>query len=200
MSERNPNTGPGELRDEPCRNLLGASVTIVTPARLAVRRSPSCAVGRRNIAGLCTPGFSGDRKGPSRWMPRTLGLPGTSCCTALSAARVFAGVSLIRVGSRVVVPNLQCARTMAAIPSGVGSSLNSTSPPPFTWISTKPGASQVPSGRACIGTAEGKSDRGRRAAMWHPSIKTAQSCCRREPSKTVPAITAYRSESFIGCG
>ena len=48
---------------------------------------------------------------------------------------------------------------------GVGASLNNTSPPPLTWMSIKPGASQAFSGRSRTGIALGSSPRGTIAAM-----------------------------------
>jgi hypothetical protein len=38
-----------------------------------------------------------------------------------------------------VVPKRRCAAPIAAIPATVGDSLNSTPPPPLTWVSMKPG-------------------------------------------------------------
>ena len=74
---------------------------------------------------------------------------------ASRAARIFSGVSLSSVGSIAVVPNRRCAAAMAAIPRGLGSSLNSTSPPPFTWVSMNPGTSQAPGGKGRLEIAAG---------------------------------------------
>ncbi len=44
----------------------GASVTSTTPFRDAVSGATSSGVGARICFTACTPGFSGDRNGPSR--------------------------------------------------------------------------------------------------------------------------------------
>ena len=124
----------------------GASVTSIAPLRGRVSVCRSSAVGARNARGSCTPGFSGDRNGPSRWMPSTLGSRSTSIATAAIAALVLSGVSLMKVGRMPVVPNFRCAAAIAVMLAGVGASLNSTSPPPLTCRSMKPGASHAPSG------------------------------------------------------
>lgn len=76
--------------------------------------------------------------------------PGTAIAasTAAIAARMTSASSLISVGRKPVVPNLRCASPMRRIVSTVGASLNSTSPPPLTWQSMKPGASHAPPGEA----------------------------------------------------
>ena len=52
----------------------GASVTVRTgPA--AIRRSASGGSGARRWIGSCAPAHSGDRNGPSRWTPVTIGRP-----------------------------------------------------------------------------------------------------------------------------
>jgi hypothetical protein len=109
----------------------------------------------------------------------------------------LADVSLISVGSSAVVPNRRWAATMAPIPSGVGASLNRTSPPPFTWTSMKPGASHAPSGKVRTGIAVGNSRLAAMPLMRSPSITTAQSWCKAVPSKTVPASTACRVDPLI---
>ena len=83
----------------------------------------------------------------------------------------FLGVSLIRVGRNDVVPNRRCAAAMVRMPSAVGASLNSTSPPPLTCMSMKPGASQTPSGKVRVGIVAGqigaRLDRGNAGAVDH---------------------------------
>ena len=103
------------------------------------------------------------------------------------------------VGSSAVVPNRRWAATMAVMPSGLGSSLNRTSPPPFTWTSMNPGASQAPSGSRRTGMFLGNSRSGTIAAMRSPSITTARSCRTDSPSKRVSAASACRLAALIGC-
>ena len=178
----------------------GARVTTVQWACGAHSSAASASSGRRIIAGSCTPGLPGDRNGPSKWMPSTPGLAGADARTASSAARILAGVSVISVGSSAVVPNFRCAATMAAMPSGVGSSLNRTSPPPLTCTSMNPGASHAPSGSVRVGIPAGTSPRAMTPAMRAPSITTAQSRCTVSPSKTVPASTAWGRAPLIVSG
>ena len=187
---------------KPGRNLLGRE----RDERDACPRSPSAArrprsVGRRNIAGSWTPGFCGDRNGPFEVDAEDARVGGNEPAVRRRARRAsWLGVSLISVGSSAVVPKLRCARTMAAMPSGVGSSLNSTSPPPFTWMSMKPGASQAPSGKAsrryCRRATQPGAEAPRCAIPRSPRRNHAAG---REPSKTVPAATACWSEALIGC-
>src|ERR1700748_1724664 len=80
---------------------------------------------------------------------------------ASQAARIFSGVSLSSVGRIAVVPNRRCAAAMAAIPRGLGSALNSTSPPPVTCVSRNPGTNP----NACRQMAVG--DRRRQLAPVH---------------------------------
>jgi hypothetical protein len=101
-------------------------------------------------------------------------------------------VSLSNVGSNAVVPNRRCAATMAAMPAGLGSSLKRTSPPPFTWLSIKPGASHPPFGRMRVGMVAGNSLLRTMLAIREPSITTAQPWRTVVPSKTVSAATACR--------
>src|SRR5438034_1227632 len=58
---------------KPAGTASGASVTRVTPPRSEASSARSAGSGARIIAGSCTPGFSGDRNGPSKWIPSTLG-------------------------------------------------------------------------------------------------------------------------------
>jgi hypothetical protein len=109
---------------------------------------------------------------------------------ASQAARIFSGVSLSSVGSIAVVPNRRCAAAMAAIPRGLGSSLNSTSPPPFTCVSMNPGTNQAPAGKWRWGIAAGSSLRCMTPRMRESSTTTAQSWRRTVPSKTWSAETA----------
>ncbi len=90
------------------------------------------------------------------WMPSTLGFPAAAFCAACMAVRVLSYVSLISVGNRPVVPKRRCAAAMALMPSTVGVSLNSTSPPPFTCTSMNPGASQASPGSTRTGIDGGK--------------------------------------------
>ena len=83
-------------------------------------------------------------------------------CDRLARPAHLLGVSLIRVGSKPVVPKRRCAAAIAAMPSGVGRSLNSTSPPPLTCVSMNPGASHAPGGIARSGMPGGRSRRGTR--------------------------------------
>ena len=184
---------------KPSGKTSGATVTTVVIARGAVSNSRSCGPGRRIMAGSCAPGFSGERKGPSRWMPSTPEPAEAKSCTAPSADRIFSGVSLIKVGSSDVVPKRRWAATMRAIPVGVGSSLNSTSPPPFTWMSTKPGASQVPAGRVCTGIAKGNSRRGAIATIRSSSTTTALWRSTASPSKMWSAAIACCCPLLIAC-
>jgi hypothetical protein len=85
-----------------------------------------------------------------------------AAATAPWPARILASESVISVGSSDVVPNLCMRRCDGGNRLRVGSSLNSTSPPPFTWVSMKPGASQAPSGRLWTGASPGTSSRGTR--------------------------------------
>ena len=140
----------------------GANVTTVQWDCGAQSSAASASSGRRINAGSWTPGLPGDRNGPSKWMPSTPGLTGAARRTASSAARIFAGVSVISVGSSAVVPNFRCPATIAAMPSGVGSSLNRTSPPPLTCTSMNPGASHAPSGSVRVGIPAGTSRARRR--------------------------------------
>jgi hypothetical protein len=133
-------------------------------------------------------------------MPRTPGTAATAASAAALAACILSAVSLIRVGSSAVVPKRRCAATMAAMPSRVGVSLNKTSPPPLTWTSIKPGASQAPFGTCSTDKLPGKSLAGTRALILLRSMMTAWSRCRAAPSKTVSAATAYRPAPFIVCG
>ena len=75
-------------------------------------------------------------------------------------AAIFSLVSLISVGRSAVVPNLRCAAAIVRMASGVGASFNNTSPPPLTWMSMKPGASQALRGSSRTGTVAGTSSRG----------------------------------------
>ena len=184
---------------KPSGTRSGASVTSIAPLRGRVSVFKSSAVGARKARGSCTPGFSGDRNGPSRWMPSTLGSRSTSIATAAIASLVLSGVSLMKVGRKPVVPNLRCAAAIAVMLAGVGASLNSTSPPPLTCRSMKPGASQAPSGSVRTVMAGGKSDRGTMPATCPSSITTAASRCTTMPSKTWSAATACRDDVFIGC-
>src|SRR2546423_9135346 len=71
---------------------------------------------------------------------------------------------------------------MRAMAAGDGSSLKSTSSPPLTWTSMKPGASQQPLGTLCTGTSALSCWRGPSQMTREPSITTAQSDeqrCRR---------------------
>ena len=99
MAETDADAGLREWRTKPAGTHSGASVTSVTPGRGARMRASSSMVGSRKWRGSCTPGFSGDRNGPSRWMPST---PASSAppATAASASFIFPAVSLISVGSR----------------------------------------------------------------------------------------------------
>ena len=69
----------------------GARVTRVRPSfREVMMAMSSSSIGRMK-AGLCTPLRSGLMKGPSRWMPRTPGMP------ASSAARMASTASAMRL-------------------------------------------------------------------------------------------------------
>ena len=111
----------------------------------------SSSVGARIAAARCTPGRSAEMNGPSRWIPSTPGFVLMASRTAAIAARIFSGASVISVGNRPVVPKRRCAAAIAATVFGEGSSLNSASPPPLTWTSMKPGASQAPAGSRSTG-------------------------------------------------
>ena len=74
---------------KPSGTRSGASVTSIAPLRGRVSVFKSSAVGARKTRGSCTPGFSGDRNGPSRWMPSTLGSRSTSIATAAIAVARF---------------------------------------------------------------------------------------------------------------
>ena len=102
------------------------------------------------------------------------------------------------VGISEVVPKCRCALTIAAMPSGVGASLNSTSPPPFTWVSMNPGASHAPIGIWRTGIDVGSEPFGTMPAIQEPSITTAHPSCSRVPPKTLRAPTACCEGPFIG--
>ena len=87
----------------------------------------------------------------------TLGSTLATAATASLAARIFSGVSLSNVGSNAVVPNCLRAAAIVAMPSGRGSSLNRTSPPPLTWVSMNPGASHAPRGIWRVGIVDDNS-------------------------------------------
>ena len=95
----------------------------------------------------CTPGRAGLMNGPSRCTPR-IPLPGAARTsrTALAAASITPGASVIRVGSIPVVPPARCAPAIVRSVSAEGASLNSTPPPPLTWTSMNPGARIAPAG------------------------------------------------------
>ena len=105
--------------------------------------------------------------------------------TASSAARILAGVSLISVGTnslfQLPVSRNDCAETLR-----VGSSLNKTPPPPFTWTSINPGASHATFRQGPDGHRYPASSRPYSCAMpqMHgPSITTAHSWCKAVPWK-----------------
>ena len=71
--------------------------------------------------GRACPACSGDRNGPSKWMPSTPGHGGHGAVPPRRcAARILPGVSVIRVGSSPVVPKRRWAAAMAAMACGVG--------------------------------------------------------------------------------
>ena len=88
---------------------------------------------------------------------------GRAPCASASTCRS----SLIRVGRKPVVPKRRCAAPIAAMASGEGSSLNSTPPPPLTWVSMKPGSSRPPS-RSTALARPARRPRRRRAAIRPP--------------------------------
>ena len=79
------------------------------------------------------------------WMPSTPGTPlSIAVCTARTALTTTSRSSLMSVGRKPVVPKRRCARPISTIDSTLGSSLNSTPPPPFTCVSMNPGTQAVP--------------------------------------------------------
>ena len=91
---------------------------------------------------------------------------------------------------------------MALTAAAVGVSLNSTSPPPFTCTSMKPGASQVSPGSTCTGIDDGRSANGFTSTTCAPSMITALSGSTATPSKTLLAATAWAPfpfASLIAC-
>jgi hypothetical protein len=81
----------------------------------------------------------------------------------------------------------------------VGSLLNSTSPPPFTCTSMKPGASHAPSGISSTGSEAGTSRRSIRPVMRGPSSVTAWPSQTTSPSKMKSAAIACGA-AFIESG
>jgi hypothetical protein len=126
-------------------------------------------------------------------------LSAAALCAAAMAARILSYVSLINVGSSPVVPYRRCAAAMVLMPAAVGVSLNSTSPPPFTCTSMKPGASHAPSGSAMTGIDAGRAPRGFTSATWAPSMMTALSHSTVMPSKTLLAAMAWVCDPLISC-
>ena len=165
----------------PAGTCSGASVTT---QRAAPRCREHFEVGRRRRADqrrIMHAGFFAREKRPLEMKTEHRGL----ACASLPARRrsppcVFSGRSVISVGSRPVVPNRRCAAAIAAIDSAVGASLNSTSPPPLTWRSTKPGASQAPSGSAMQRHADGRpGGRSARSARPRPRRRRGDAASRR---------------------
>ena len=152
----------------------GARVTRVLPRVRLVSSGSNSASRRRSTAPSWMPFRAGFRNGPSRWMPSRPGVPlSMASDTARRPRRTTSSRSLIRVGSKPVVPNRRCARPMAATPSGVGVSLNSTPPPPFTWTSMKPGSRHCPP-RSRRGTSGGRSAGGPTKPIRPPARPTAR--------------------------
>ena len=125
--------------------ISGASVTRVRPPRREVSSPIAPSSRPRSFAGSCTPLRATFRNGPSMWMPST---PGTRASiaarTASSARATMCRSSLMSVGRNPVVPKRRCAWPISRMASTVGSALKSTPPPPFTWVSRKPGISRWP--------------------------------------------------------
>ena len=143
-------SGGREARDESRRHLLGRERD---EQRAAARRREHLEVRRRRARGSAPdharPACSRREKRPLQVQAEHRGLASHRRLHRRDRGRASSpDVSVIRVGSKPVVPNLRCAAAIARIASAVGASLNSTSPPPLTCRSMKPGASQAPSGSA----------------------------------------------------
>ena len=77
--------------------------------------------------------------------------------------------------------------------------MNSASPPPLTWTSMKPGASQAPAGSRSTGHPCGRRPSGKTDAMQPSSMTTTWSCRTVSPSNRWSAWTAL-AKAVIGCG
>ena len=180
---------PWRVRDEPVRNLLGSERDerhARSPSRqllCIVRRGPSERRGivHARLLGRQERSFQVDAENAR--------IGGNDRCAASSAARILAGVSLIRVGRcrRSEVPmrpddGRNPIRRWTVVEQDIAAAVHLD----VDEAGREPGASR----QNTVGTAEGSSDLWRSAAMHDPSITTAQSGCSLEPSKTLSAITA----------
>ena len=166
-------------------NALGSRVTSNCPL-LTAQHLKVCFI-RRSHQGVMPPAFSGDRR-PFEMDAENARFSIKRLKDRSHGSPHLLAVSVMNVGRSAVVPNFRWAPAIVMMVSGVGKSLKRISPPPLTWRSMKPGASQRRQGDD--GTSAGSSDCGSKDFISDPSMRTNAFSCLVEPSKTWSAATA----------
>ena len=82
------------------------------PPAAVIKRSKTRSSGARRALRVWAPGRSGDRNGPSKWMPRMFGaVPSSMAAAIASAAAIICSSSAVAIEASIpVVPRSRCAR------------------------------------------------------------------------------------------
>jgi len=117
----------------------GARVTTFTTlSNFPVSSRNALREGERMYRGSIAPARLGETKGPLRWAPRTTRSRLRYSPTSSRNARITSKGAATAVGRSPVVP-CWTWKWMATSKASSVFSMNPLPPPPFTWVSMKPG-------------------------------------------------------------